>query len=68
MGRVLIFRGIFVVILLVLAVVAFLSGEAIFGALLIGVAIANAILVIVFTVHRVRTAGRPPPPPARRPN
>lgn len=68
MRKLLILRGIFVVVLGGLAVVAFANHEDIFGALLAGFAIANLILVTVFATHRVRTANRPPPEPARRPN
>jgi hypothetical protein len=68
MRRLLILRGTFAVVLGILAVVAFSSGEDIFGALLVAFAITNVILICVFTWHRARTAGRPPVPPARRPN
>jgi hypothetical protein len=61
-------RGAFAVVLGILAVVAFASGEEIFGALLVAFAITNVILVSVFTWQRTRSAGQPPAPPARRPN
>jgi hypothetical protein len=68
MQRLLLIRGAFAVVLGILAVVAFTSGEAIFGALLTAFAITNVILVGVFSWHRARRAARPAAPPARRPN
>jgi hypothetical protein len=68
MRRLLIMRGTFAIALGALAVVAFASGEEIFGALLVAFAVTNVILICVFTWHRARTSGQPPAPPARRPN
>jgi hypothetical protein len=66
--RLLLIRGGFAVVLGILAVVAFTSGEEIFGALLAAFAITNLILIGVFSWHRARSAARPPAPPARRPH
>jgi hypothetical protein len=67
MRRLLLMRGTFAIVLSVLAVVAFASGAKIFGALLAGFAIANMILVTIFTWHQVKRASQPPAPPARQP-
>ena len=61
-------RGTFAIVLCVLAVIAFASGEEIFGALLAGFAIANMILVAIFTWHQVKHASQPPAAPARQPS
>ena len=66
MRNLLILRGAVAALVAVAAVVAFLNHEPVFGALLAGFAIANGILVVVFTRARVRTSRRPPQPPARR--
>jgi hypothetical protein len=67
MRRLLLMRGTFTIVLGVLAVIAFASGEEIFGALLAGFAITNMVLITIFTWHQVKAASRPPAPPARRP-
>ena len=67
MRRLLLMRGTFTIVLGVLAVIAFASGEEIFGALLAGFAIANMILVTIFTWHQAKIASQPPAAPARPP-
>ena len=68
MRNLLILRGAVACLVAVAAIVAFMNGEPIFGALLAGFAIANAILIVVFARAHARNASRPPNPPARRPN
>ena len=68
MRRLLLMRGAFAIVLGVLAVIAFASGEEIFGALLAGFAITNVILIAIFTWHQVKRESRPPAPPARQPS
>jgi hypothetical protein len=46
--RLLLVRGLLVVVVGVLAIVAFASGEEIFGALLAALAITNVILIVIF--------------------
>ena len=54
----------------VLAVVAFMSGEEIFGALLAGLAITNVVLITFFASRDAMLRRNPPEPrpPPRRPN
>ena len=66
MRNVLILRGAVACLVAVAAVVAFMNDELVLGALLAGFAIANGILIVVFSRARVRTSRRPPNPPARR--
>ena len=61
-------RGLLVGLTAVLAAVAFARGEPLVGAVLVGFALADVILLVVVTRFRVRAARRPPPPPPRRPN
>jgi uncharacterized membrane protein HdeD (DUF308 family) len=48
MTKLLVLRGVIAVVVAVLAVISFASGEEIFGALLAGLAITNVILIAVF--------------------
>jgi hypothetical protein len=54
MTKLLLLRGLMVVVVGVLAVVAFANGEEIFGALLAGLAITNVILIAIFTSRQLR--------------
>jgi uncharacterized membrane protein len=58
--RLLLARGLLVVVVSILAVVAFASDEEIFGALLAGLAITNLILITIFVARQRRAA--PPAP------
>ena len=52
--RLLLVRGLLVVVVGVLAIVAFASGEEIFGALLAGLAVTNVILIAIFMTRVAR--------------
>jgi hypothetical protein len=68
--RVLVMRGAVVVFAVGASIVAFMSGEEIFGALLAALAITNVILITFFASRDAVLRRNPPEPqpPPRRPN
>ena len=57
MQRLLLVRGGLTLVAAVLAIVAFASGEELFGALMAGLAITNVILITFFVVQQRRAPG-----------